>query len=402
MKYYTPPGDKSITHRALILSALSNGTTEILNPCISKDTLATADCLRKLGVGIIEERGKIIVRGVGRYGLEPADEPLDCKNSATAMRLLSGVLCGQNFSSVLVGDASLMKRPMDRLAIPLRKMGANIELSGKTAPIKISPSKTHSVNLRLDIPSAQVLSAMQLLDSYNETESEFSHIEGIRNHTEIMIEFFNKELNNPDRTYEVSGDFSSAAFVLVWALLQKKDRIIIENVGINPTRIGLYRVLKSMGAGIEIKDKKIIQGESIGTISISPSKLFGFEISPKEIPSMIDEIPILTVAALFANGKTVIPELSELRFKETDRLKALWDTLINLGASVFIDEFSNTLTISGGHPLKSCVLNAMGDHRLAMSYFVLKKISGLDILIEGEETAAISYPNFYEDFENLL
>lgn len=395
---YTPPGDKSITHRILILSAISNGNCTINGALISEDTTATLNALKSMGVEI-DVSDNIKVKGVGLKGLKEPKSEIDCKNSATSMRLLAGILVGQDFDSVLIGDKSLSKRPMKRIIEPLTLMGANIKSEDNEHPplfIKVS-NNLHPIEYEMTIPSAQVKSAILLASLYTGELSTIFEIKESRNHTEMMLDFFNSN-NFQVESYTVPGDFSSAAFFIAGALLSKGSELLIENVGLNPTRIGFLEVLQRMNANIDVQDIKLLNNELVGNLLIKHSSLDGTEVFPEEIPTMIDEVPMLAIIAALANGETIIRDLGELRNKETDRLQAIFNALTALGIEVKLKE--DDLFIKGGS-IKPTILNAEGDHRLEMAFEILKIVSDVEIEIKGGNASSISYPDFYKDLNKI-
>lgn len=400
---YYPPGDKSITHRALIIAAISDETCRIENALISEDTLATVDCLRALGVEIeIEEDKNIItVFGVGLHGLKEPNSPLDCKNSGTTMRLLSGILVAQRFPSILIGDESLSKRPMERVVEPLALMGADIKAdSSGNAPLVINPvEKLDSITYELVVPSAQVKSAIQLASLYTGEESLVTGDKTVRNHTDMMLAYF-KDNGYRVNKYIVPGDFSSAAFFIAGTLLLEDSYITVKDVGINPTRIGFLEVLQRMGANIDLDNIRVINNELIGDLEVRHSDLTGVHVYEEEIPSLIDEIPILSIIASLSRSETLLRGVSELKAKETDRLKLIVDSLSSIGFDV--KSKKDDLIISRGkNELKACTLDAKNDHRFAMSFEILKLATKLNFEIINGESYGVSYPNFYSDLHKI-
>ena len=395
---YSPPGDKSITHRILILSAISKGSCKIEYALKADDTMATLNALKAMGVEFDVEEN-IIVKGVGLKGLKRPKSEIDCKNSATSMRLLAGILVGQDFDSILIGDKSLSKRPMKRIIEPLTLMGANIKSDdNEHPPLFINPSEgLHPIEYELTVPSAQVKSAIMLASLYTGEVSTIFESKESRNHTEMMLDYFYSNDFKVDE-YTVPGDFSSAAFFIAGARLSKGSELLVENVGLNPTRIGLLEVLQRMNANIDVQDIKLKNNELVGNLLIKHSSLDGTEVYSEEIPTMIDEIPMLAILAAFANGETIIRDLGELRAKETDRLQAIFSALDALGVDVRIEE--DDLYIKGGK-INPAILNAEGDHRLEMAFEILKAVSKVDIEIRGGNVSSVSYPDFYKDFNKI-
>lgn len=402
---YHPPGDKSITHRALILSSMEEEICDIRNALFSEDTLSTVRCLRSLGVRIEEypELHSFRVYGVGKYGFQAPKEVLDCGNSGTTIRLLTGLLAAQSFSSTLVGDESLLRRPMARVVEPLRMMGANISLSEKgTAPIYIFPSKKlHGITYHMEVPSAQIQTALQIASCYASSPSDIFCDKTLRNHTSLLLKQFE---HSPMRELNIVGDFSSAAFFIVGALLTKDSDLYIENVGLNEGRIGLLQILSKMGARIEILKRSRCHGEPVGVLRVQNSSLVSCRVESQEIPSLIDEVPLLAIAASFAVGRSEISGLGELRMKESDRLLAISNFLRALDVRHGID--GEDLWIEGKTDFQAEKIKAVlteidvcSDHRLAMCRAILKHIFGAEVTVEN--SVYISYPDFYKDLNQL-
>ena len=390
----TVPGDKSISHRAVILGAIAQGITQIHGFLRGHDNLATISCLRQLGVNFEEnvEDNVLQVEGVGLHGLKPPKDILFCGNSGTTMRLLCGLLAGQNFDSVLNGDNSLRNRPMERVAIPLRLMGAEIETAGGKAPIKIGGRPLTGVNYQMPIYSAQVKSAILLAGLYAKGKTIVTEpTPGLtRNHTEIMLENWQHLGGN----IHICGDFSSAAFFIVLGLLLADNGITIQNVGLNPTRTGLLSVLQNMGGNIRASITKIEGGEAVGDIFVKKSKLHSINLSGNQIPLMIDEIPIFAVATLFAEGTTIISDAEELAVKESNRLKTITEELTKMGAE--ITAHNQGMVIRGGQKIRGATLNSHGDHRIAMSLAIAATVAQGPSIIQDAHCADISFPHFYK------
>lgn len=402
---YDPPGDKSITHRALILSSMAEGICDIRNALFSEDTFSTVRCLRSLGVRIEEcpELQSFRVYGVGKYGFQAPKEVLDCGNSGTTMRLLTGLLAAQPFNSTLVGDASLLRRPMGRVVEPLRLMGANVSLSEKgTAPISIFPTqKLHGITYHMEVPSAQIQTALQIASCYASSPSDIFCDKTLRNHTSLLLKEFE---HSPVRELNIVGDFSSAAFFIVGALLSKDSDLYIENVGLNEGRIGLLNTLHKMGSRIEILQKHCCHGEPVGMLRVQSSSLTSCHVETQEIPSMIDEVPLLAIAASFAVGRTEIKGLGELRVKESNRLLAILDFLRAMDISHCTD--GDDLWIQGKadfqvEKIKDAIskLDIRSDHRLAMCRAILNHVFGGAVTVEN--SVCVSYPDFYKDLNQL-
>ncbi len=409
----TVPGDKSISHRAAILGGLSNGTCVITGFLPSEDCVCTVNAMRAMGVEIDHpEPTTLIVHGRGGRLTAPEGD-IDCGNSGTAMRLLSGVLSAQPFASRMIGDPSLSSRPMKRVIEPLTQMGAKLTAEGpKSAPpLAIEGAKLTPIHYTSPVASAQVKSAILLAGLFTEGKTSVTEPEQSRNHTERMLSWFGihpKQENltvsvygpmiPESRDFRVPGDISSAAFWLVAAAAQPKSRLLVKNVGLNPTRTGILDVLVRMGAQVH-EVVEVEEGEPYGAVEVHGVRLKGTEIRGKEIPNVIDELPILAVAGALAQGVTVIADAAELRVKETDRLAAVATNLRAMGVQV--SETDDGLEIYGGTPLKGARLASYGDHRIAMAFAVAGMFAEGTTVIDGVECVATSYPGFYETFQQI-
>ncbi len=410
----TLPADKSIAIRSALMAALSNGTSQIVNFPNSADPQSALSCLRQLGVSIEEdEDGILIVEGVGLHGLKPADKPIDCGNSGTTMRLISGILAGQSFDSVLTGDASLNSRPMKRISDPLHAMGASLTLTDGLPPIHIKGGEPmKGINYTLPMASAQVKSCVLLAGLYAEGETTVIESKPSRDHTERMLGLDTLEMNGlrhitinkghtiPAGTWAVPRDFSAAAFFLVAGAIIPHAEIKIRGVGINTSRSALLDVLRAMGANIQLENERSHAGEPIADITVRSSRLHGVKISGDVIPILIDEIPILAVAAAFAEGRTEIREAEELRVKETDRIDAMVKNMRLLGAD--IEEFEDGMAITGGKTLKGSTVESYDDHRIAMAMGVAGLACEGAMCIKDAECASVSFPDFWLQLENLV
>ena len=407
------PADKSVAHRAALFSALGDGTSRISNYPSSADPQSTLACLRQVGVGIHEEDGELIVEGRGLEGLRASTRALDCGNSGTTMRLLSGVLAGQPFGSVLEGDESLSKRPMERIAGPLRQMGAEIELTSGHAPIRIAGSKSlHGIEYRLPVPSAQVKSCVLLAGLYAEGRTTVIETAPSRDHTERMLGLTAIDLDGERRlmveggqrisarNWAVPRDFSAAAFFMVAGSIVRLGEVVLRKVGLNPSRAALLDVLRAMGAQVWISNEGEHGGEPVADVTVRPSQLNGITVDGDLIPVLIDEIPILAVAGAVANGRTEIRQAHELRVKETDRIRAVVDNLRLLGAEV--EEFDDGLAIEGGRPLRGTFVESYGDHRIAMAMAVAGLVASGETTIHGAGCAAVSFPGFWSELRSLV
>lgn len=405
------PGDKSISHRALILGSLAKGETTINNFLHSADCLATANIFRQLGIRIIEKERRVIVSGKGLKGLSAPPGPLDVGNSGTSIRLLSGVLAGQDFFSEISGDESIRRRPMGRVARPLQQMGAVISgrLSGEEiyAPLKIKGGKLQSINYQLPVPSAQVKSAILLAGLFAEGETSVTEKVLSRDHTERMLEYFGARVRRRGLQTMVSGgmeffgleidvpgDISSAAFFLVAAAITPGSDIKIANVGLNPARTGIIDVLHRMGADLRVENERIVSGEPRGEVTIKTSPLKGIVLDGEIIPRIIDEIPVIAVAATRAEGRTEIRGAKELRVKESDRIKTTAAELRKMGARV--EELPDGLIIDGPTKLYGGKIESWGDHRIAMAAAVAGLVAEGETVINNTTCVETSFPGFKE------
>lgn len=404
------PGDKSISHRSIMLGALCDGVTRITGFLPGADCFSTIDCFRRLGVKIDAEEDVITVHGVGLLGLKKPTEMLYTGNSGTTTRLISGILAAQEFESTVSGDESIAKRPMARVTVPLKKMGAEIE--GDFCPLKISGKRLSGISYRLPVASAQVKSAIILAALYAEGETVIEEPEKSRDHTERMLAAMGADIKSiGNKVYvkkaerlnaasiDIPGDISSAAFFMALAAISENDEITLENVGINPTRTGIIDVMRKMGADITLKNERTMLGEPSADITVRGGGLSGIEIGGDIIPRLIDEIPIIAVMALFADGETVIKDAAELKVKETNRIDAVVRELKRCGADIEATE--DGMIIRGRAPLHSADFCTYKDHRMAMSLAVLsQKIDG-KCTIDDAECVRISYPEFFGDLYGL-
>ena len=408
------PGDKSISHRALIIGAMSNGKMNISNLANGRDCLSTIRCLENLGIKIHKEKDGVVLNGRGLFGFQEPQNFLDAGNSGTTMRILCGVLAGQSFNSVVTGDESLRNRPMRRVIEPLQKMGAEIHAQNNNqfAPLDISGKNLSSIEYTLPVSSAQVKTALVLAGLLANGKTTIRENIPTRDHTERMLKYLGIDIASQNGSLVVAGqseikskdifipgDISSAIYFIGAGLLVKNSHIKIRNVGLNPGRIGALKVLKRMGAKIEIKNVNEISCEPVGEIEVRSSDLKGTEILSEEIPSLIDEIPLLAVLTCLAEGKTSIKGAEELRVKEIDRLKAMASELTKLGAN--IKELPDGLEISGPVKLKRASVESFGDHRMAMALAIAGLVAQGETAIENPEVVDISFPNFFEILDSL-
>lgn len=403
--------DKSISHRALMISAIAEGTSRIKNFLKADDCISTMNCLKKLGVDIAEKAGEIIVKGHGLKLKKPSDV-LDAGNSGTTVRLLSGILAGQNFATKIIGDESLSKRPMKRIIEPLEKMGAKIKSNNGYLPIEIEGGNLKPINYESKISSAQVKSCILFAGLYANGITSFTEPEKSRDHTERMLKSFGAKIEVNKNTVSIKGiaklhssdvfipgDISSAAFFMVATTIVKNSELKIKNVGVNPTRTGIIDVLKRMGAKIEIENKREIAGELIANIVVKSAALKSTNIERSEIPLLIDEIPIIAVAATQAEGITKITGAKELRVKETDRLKAISSELKKMGAD--IQELEDGLIIKGPTKLKGAKVDSYKDHRIAMSLAIASLVAEGSMEIKNRDCVNISFPKFFEILKKI-
>lgn len=404
------PGDKSISHRAVMLGSLANGITEISGFLKGADCLSTIDCFRKMGIDIDINGENVTVHGNGLRGLKKPNEMLYTGNSGTTTRLLCGILSGQNFDTSITGDASIQKRPMGRVVKPLSMMGAKIE--NEYCPLYITGTKLHGIDYKMPVASAQVKTAIILAGLYAEGETVIHEIEKSRDHTELMLSAMgaNLTVDNLDITVkptndltavnvDVPGDISSAAFFLVLGAIMPNSQITVTNVGVNPTRTGIIDVLKDMGADITLENIHTSAGETVADITVRSSSLKGTTVGGDIIPRLIDELPIIAVAAVFADGQTVIKDAQELKVKETNRIRAVVDEFNKCG--IDITETDDGMIINGGKNIHGADFKTYGDHRMAMSLTVLAQLAYGESTLDDSDCACVSYPTFFDDFYKL-
>ena len=406
----TVPGDKSISHRALMIGAIANGKTQIRNFLDSDDTSATMEILRAMGIEIERKENEVTVEGKGLYGLSEPEGVLDARNSGTTMRLLLGLLAAQSFYAVITGDESLRKRPMKRVIEPLSKMGSQFfgRQGGSLAPITVIGNQNlRPVTYRTPVASAQVKSAILLAGLYADGDTTVIEPAKSRDHTERMLRCFGAQVYEEGTSVTihgiankleakeifVPGDISSAAFFIVAGLITKGSKLVIKDVGLNPTRTGILTALREMGGDISVVNERIINYEPVGDLIVRSSELKGIEIKSDTIPLLIDEIPILAIAASQASGKTSIRDAQELRYKETDRIRAIATELRRLG--VEIEERQDGFDVVGRQEIKgNCTCESYKDHRIAMSLAIAGLIAQEPIEINDFECVNISFPNF--------
>lgn len=410
----TVPGDKSISHRAVMFGSISNGLTEITNFLQGADCLSTISCFGKLGIEIENTPERILVHGRGLHGLTAPSSILDAGNSGTTTRLISGILAPQPFSTTLTGDASIQKRPMKRIMEPLSMMGADIKsLNGNDcAPLQITGKPLKGIHYNSRVASAQVKSSILLAGLYAEGETSVTEPNISRNHTEIMLNHFGAKVTTsgttasilPDPVLEgrkiiVPGDISSAAYFIAAGLIVPGAEILIKNVGINETRDGIIRVAKQMGGNITLLNENRDNGEPVADILVSHSDLYGTTIDGAIIPTLIDEIPVIAIMAAYAKGTTVIADAAELKVKESNRIDVMVNNLSAMGAD--ITGTDDGMIINGGKFLHGALIHSMDDHRIAMSFAIASLQAEGTTVIEGGECVNISYPDFYKDLDKL-
>lgn len=406
----TVPGDKSISHRAVMLGAIADGTTHIRGFLKGADCLSTIDCFRQMGIDIEVSDEVITVHGKGLHGLTKPQDILYTGNSGTTTRLLCGLLSAQPFDTDITGDSSICRRPMGRVTKPLSLMGADIE--NEYCPLHIHGKKLKGINYNMTVASAQVKTALILAGLYADGDTVINEIEKSRDHTELMLGAMGANITvnglqicvgKTDRLMPqeitVPGDISSAAFFLVLGAIMPDSDITIKNVGINPTRTGIIDVLLDMGANIEIFNERIATGEPVADIRVRTSKLKGVKIGGAVIPRLIDELPVIAVASLFAEGTTVITDAQELKVKETDRIKAVTDELKKCGADIIPTD--DGMIINGNKPLHGADFEVYGDHRMAMSLAIAAQLAEGPSTLSDISCVAVSYPDFFNDFYGL-
>lgn len=412
----TIPGDKSISHRSIMIGSLAKGTSEINGFLHSADSLSTISCFQKLGISMKYNHitNTVLLKGNGLHGLHNSNDVLNVGNSGTTARLLSGILSAQPFSSTLIGDPSIQKRPMARIINPLHEMGANFQFLKKDdfLPFKITGGNLHGIHYISSIASAQVKSAILLAGLFAEGKTSITEPNISRNHTELMLQSFGIELSNKDTTVTINpttafnaqkinipGDISSAAYFIAATLITPNSEITIKNVGINPTRDGILTVCKKMGAKITLSNINKQAVESSADITVQTSSLHGCIIDGDLIPKLIDEIPIIAIMASFADGTTIIKNAEELKVKESNRINLVVKNLSAMG--VDIEGTDDGMIIHGGNPLHGAVIETKKDHRIAMSFTIAGGLAeGTTHILDGE-SVEISYPNFYKDLKLL-
>ena len=410
----TVPGDKSISHRSIMLGSIASGITEVHGFLYGADCISSMNCFRQMGVDIDYDGSIVTIHGNGLHGLKAPADTLDVGNSGTTTRLMSGILAAQNFSSRVIGDDSICRRPMKRIITPLAMMGADItsERGNDCAPLIINGRKLKGIHYDSPVASAQVKSCVLLAGLYADGETSVTEPYVSRNHTELMLNAFGGSCTTLGTTATVTsdpvltgqkivvpGDISSAAYFLVAGLIAENSEITIKNVGINPTRDGIIDVIKMMGGDITFTNVNADSGEPTADITVKTSSLKGCVIEGDIIPKLIDEIPVIAILACFAEGETVIKDAAELKVKESNRIDVMVNNLSAMGAD--ITGTDDGMIIRGGKPLHSAVIHSKKDHRIAMSFAVAAMCAEGETEILDADCVNISYPDFYRDLENL-
>ena len=410
----TVPGDKSISHRSVMFGSIANGTTEIHNFLEGADCLSTIGCFRRMGIEIENKNGTVIVHGKGMHGLTAPSGTLDCGNSGTTTRLISGILAPQNFDVTLTGDESIQKRPMKRIIEPLSMMGADIKSirGNDCAPLKICGMPLAGIHYTSKVASAQVKSAILLAGLYADGLTTVTEPQVSRNHTELMLKFFGAELESKETSVtiwpatelfgnriDVPGDISSSVYFVAAGLILPNSEVLIKNVGINPTRAGLIKVCEAMGADLTLLNENHGNAEPTADLLVRTSSLKACTIEGDIIPTLIDELPTIAMMACFAEGTTVIRDAAELKVKESNRIAIMVENLRAMGADV--EETEDGMIIHGGKPLHGAVIDSHKDHRIAMTFAVAALAAEGETEIHDADCVNISYPAFYEELERL-
>jgi len=401
------PGDKSISHRAVMFGALAEGTTTIEGFLPGADCLSTIDCFRRMGVKIEQAGDRVTVYGKGWYGLEEPSQHLDVGNSGTTIRLMAGILATQPFHAVMEGDESIAKRPMRRVIGPLRQMGAKIDgrKDGEYTPLSIRGGGLQGISYQSPVASAQVKSAILLAGLQAKGVTSVTEPQLSRDHTERMLQAFGVKVVRDGltvsveggqtltgRAIRVPGDISSAAFLIAAVMMVPGSSLLIENVGVNPSRTGIIDVVRAMGGRIELQNERIVNEEPVADLLVTHSELRGIEIGGEIIPRLIDEIPVIAVMATRANGRTVIRDAEELRVKETDRIATVASQLSKFGASV--TPTPDGLIVEGATQLTGAAIDSMGDHRIGMAMAIAGLAAEGETVIANDAAINVSFPGF--------
>lgn len=411
----TVPGDKSISHRGIMFGAIAEGTTELEGFLDGADCRSTISCFRQMGIEISQDHDRVQIHGKGLYGLRQPKDMLDAGNSGTTVRLISGILAGQPFTTQLTGDASIQKRPMKRIMTPLSLMGASIRsLAGNDcAPLEIHGGSLVPIHYDSPVASAQVKSCVLLAGLYAEGQTSVTEPVPSRDHTERMLSGFGAEITSRERTATVTGhprligqhitipgDISSAAYFIAAGLICPNSDLYIRNVNTNPTRAGILTVAKQMGAKITLENQRVVSGEEVCDIHVVSSDLHGTQIDRELIPSLIDEIPVIAVMAAFAEGTTVIKDAQELKVKESNRIDSVTENLNAMGADAIPTE--DGMIIHGGRPLHGTRILTRSDHRIAMSFAIAGLAADGETTFDDPGCIDISYPTFFETLRSVM
>ena len=408
------PGDKSISHRGVMFGAISDGTTELTGFLDGADCRSTISCFRKMGIEITQVHDHVMIHGKGLHGLTAPTEVLDVGNSGTTTRLMSGILAGSNFSSIVNGDASIQKRPMKRIMTPLSMMGADISSMKENdcAPLQINGGNLHPIHYDSPVASAQVKSAILLAGLYCDGVTSVTEPVLSRNHTELMLTGFGAQISSEDTTasvvglpklhgqnIHVPGDISSAAYFIAAALLAPDAELTIHNVNCNPTRDGILKVAKAMGGNISYENRRIVSGEEVCDLVVKSSSLHGTTVCGDIIPTLIDEIPMIAVMAAYADGTTIIKDAAELKVKESNRIDSVVENLKSMGVDATATE--DGMIINGGKSLHGTRIKTKSDHRIAMSFAIAGLFADGVTTFDDPDCVVISYPDFYKTIENI-
>lgn len=410
----TVPGDKSISHRAIMFGSIAKGTTEITGFLNSADCHSTIGCFRQMGINITEKNATVLVEGKGMHGLSAPVSVLDAGNSGTTTRLISGILAAQSFSTTITGDSTIQKRPMKRIMEPLSLMGADITSinDNDCAPLRINGTPLHGISYTTKTASAQVKSCILLAGLYADSPTQVTEPAVSRNHSELMLKAYGADLSVAGKTVvlkpaselfgqkvEVPGDISSAAYFIVAGLITPDSEILIKNVGINETRDGIIRVVQAMGGNITLLNERTACGEKVADILVKTSALKAATIEGAIIPTLIDELPVIAVLAACADGTTVIKDAAELKVKECNRIDAVTRNLQAMGGN--ITPTDDGFIIEGGTPLHGTHIETFHDHRIAMSFAIADLIADGENTYDNPDVVCISYPRFYDDLNSL-
>ena len=410
----TVPGDKSISHRAIMFGSIAKGTTEITGFLNSADCHSTISCFKQMGINITEKNGTVLVAGKGMHGLCAPSSVLDTGNSGTTTRLISGILAAQPFLVTINGDETIQKRPMKRIMEPLSLMGADItsQRGNDCAPLIINGRQLHGITYTTKTASAQVKSSILLAGLYADSSTIVTEPALSRNHSELMLKAYGADISVTDKTVtlqpaselfgqkvEVPGDISSAAYFIAAGLITPNSEVLIKNVGINETRDGIIRVVKAMGGNITLLNERIACGEKVADVLVKSSNLKATTIEGAIIPTLIDELPVIAILAACAEGTTTIKDAAELKVKECNRIDAVTKNLEAMGGNITPTE--DGFIIKGGAPLHAARIETFHDHRIAMSFAVANLIADGENTYDKPEVVCISYPGFYEDLNSL-